>query len=47
MLHHVIKGEKEIRKKNMVMTSVMEESGGKFHPLLDHLVDAIQMREEK
>ena len=43
MLHDVIKGEnkiKKIRKKNMVMTSVMEESGGKFPSLLDHSVEA-------
>ena len=43
MLHDVIKGKKEIekiRKKNMVLTNVMEESGGKFPPLLDHPVDA-------
>ena len=50
VLNDVIKGKKEIkkiRKKNMVMTSVMEESGGKFPLFLDHPVDAIQMREEK
>ena len=43
MLHDVIKRKKEIkaiRKKNMVMTSVMEKSGRKFPPLLDHPVDA-------
>ena len=43
VLHDVIKGKKEIkkiRKKNMVLTSVMEESGGKFPPLFDHPVDA-------
>ena len=50
MLHDVIKGKnelKKIRKKNTEMTSVMEESGAKFPPLLDHSIDAIQMREEK
>ena len=43
MLNDVIKGKKKIkkiRKKNMVMTSVMEESRGKFLPLLDHSIEA-------
>ena len=43
MLNDVIKGKKKInkiRKKNMVLTSVMEESWGKFPPLLDHRVEA-------
>ena len=38
VLHGVIKGKnkiKKIRKKNMVMTYGMEESGGKFLPLFD------------
>ena len=40
MLNDIIKGKKKIRKKNMVMTSVMEESGGQFPLLLDHSVEA-------
>ena len=42
VLHDVIKGKnkiKKIRKKNMVMTYGMEESGGKFPPLLTNSVD--------
>ena len=38
MLHDVIKGEKKIkkiRKKNMVMTCGIKESGGKFPSLFD------------
>ena len=43
MLNDVIKGKKKIkktRKQNMVMTSVMEENGGNFPPLLDYSVEA-------
>ena len=39
VLHDVIKGKKKIRKKNMVMTCGMEESGGNFPHFLTNLVD--------